>query len=583
MASQAAFGAMHVSEKTDFIAGENTNGWTISASQWKSPAYPAPVASFTASGTNLSDGATLSISYSQNSFTVTGTGSARLASFSADYETTRLATPEDIAVTNMLVGSFSASWPPVAGARGYRLSFYTNRLDGASDGTAIFSEDFSKLEGKGNAIALDNSFNANADTNADWTCETCYIAAGATGIVQVGSSKYLGWLSFQVPDGCLGAGRTLRLRLSRHSSSGADMPVTRVSSGGQTNILAVLQPGTEMSEHLVPLPFLASGDRIYVNSPTNKMNNASQEGRIFLDSVHILEGCDPGHLVLDRFATAETSGTFFATNGMPAVEAFVTLTALAVDASDDSEESIPFALDLANPPLMPILRAVPISTLDGGTYETDFAELAVITAKTDWYNGVWPMPYWMGYNDRGELAGDIYRGTTGSTYTGFFAVSSVNEPDMGMALGFRAAKERDGHFGIAFLNDTRTPRVDFSLTCAGVQWNYRNTIPMTNTVEYLVTNELVDTAAPGDWKTVKALEFTPPYTTTYNDGGADCWRGGPRTAALDGVSLGIGEYLVIRFSDWRLSGTGINKGGAGLESFSISSSARRMATYMTIR
>ena len=63
MASQAAFGAMHVSEKTDFIAGENTNGWTISASQWKSPAYPAPVASFTASGTNLSDGATLSISY----------------------------------------------------------------------------------------------------------------------------------------------------------------------------------------------------------------------------------------------------------------------------------------------------------------------------------------------------------------------------------------------------------------------------------------------------------------------------------------------------------------------------------------
>ena len=57
-----ACGTMHVTDKADFINGENTNGWTFSENQWRSPAYPVPVASFTATGTNLSDGAALTVS-----------------------------------------------------------------------------------------------------------------------------------------------------------------------------------------------------------------------------------------------------------------------------------------------------------------------------------------------------------------------------------------------------------------------------------------------------------------------------------------------------------------------------------------
>ncbi len=587
----AAHGVMHVTDSADFISGENTNGWIVSDGQWTSPAYPVPVASFTAVGTNLSEGASLSVSYSQNRFAINRTGGdARLSAFTVDYVVSRLPVPAGFAVTNIIEGSFAASWQPVADAICYRLSFYTNRLDGVSAGTSIFDEEFSAIPSKGTSTSLDeDTFNALTDTRAGWTFENCCYGVNTAGVVQVGMASKPGWLAMSVPQACAGTGRTLRIAAWNYSSSiGPDMPVRHISAdGSETNVVAVVALDNVGSNIYVSLPELAAGDKLVFHSTTNKDHTVGKDGRVNLDAVQILDGYDPGHYVLDCHATADVVGTAFTTNGMPALDGFVTLKACSANAADDSDETEPLELNLAHPPLMPILRAVPMSTLDEGVYEADFSVLTNITSQTTWYNGVWPIKYWMGYNDKGEIATTLRVGTTNTTYTGFFAVTThypyTTEPrTIDYALGFRMAKDRDGHHGIAFLNDTQAPRTNFRITRGIIQWNYNNKLQsMTNTVEYLVTNELVGTAAKGNWISIPELTFTPPYTATYNDGGAEYFSAGHYpTVTLDNVTLGIGEYLIVRFSDWRSSD---NKGAAGLYLFKLESERKRAASFMLIR
>ena len=580
-----ACGTMHVTDKADFINGENTNGWTFSENQWRSPAYPVPVASFTATGTNLSDGATLTVSYSQNRFTVVRSGNATLASFSAGYVVSKLPPVAGFAITNIIDGSFTASWSPVDGAIGYRLNFYTNRLDGYSAGTELFGETFEHVGSSGSASSSidSNDLDGWSDHRPGWSCENCGKGYNIPGVVRIGTSSKLGWASLPISQNCAGAGRVLRIVAWNYASGiGPDMPITHVSADGSTtNVVDVVALGYEREEEglYITLPELAEGDLLVFHSTTNKAHAASKDGRINLDTVQILDGYDPGHYVLDRYAVAETTGTMFATNGMPILDGFVTLAACAANADDDSNETEPLVLDFANPPLMPILRALSISSLDNGVYEADFSVLSAFTSQGTWYNGVAPIPYWMGYNDKGEITTVIRPATTNSSYNCFFAVPLSAGPSPEYGLGFRAAKDRDGHHGIAFFNDLPVPRINIAVSCKGVQWSCRNEIPMTNTVEYLITNELVSTAANGDWKTIPGLEFTPPFTKD-GFGTFERWRGETLAATLSGVKLGTGEYLIIRFTDWRSS---TDKGGAGLESFRFSSERKPLASYMVIR
>ena len=588
-----AFGVTQIMERADFISGDNTNGWTIMEGSWTSPAYPTNVAAFTATGTNLSEGSTLAISYGQNRFTITRTGNAALSAFSAGYVLAKLPVPSGFAVTNLLEGAFSASWSPVEDAIGYRLSFYTNRIDGATDGTALLAEDFSFVTAKGSASKLDaDEFNALTDTRQGWTIATCYHGIDLAGVVQVGSASAPGWISFSMPLACTGTGRTLQIEAWNYNqSAGPDMPIHHVTADGSvTSVVAVVTLEDEPSTINVPLPELHLGDRIYIHSTTNNDHKASKDGRVNLDAVRVLVGFDPGHVVHDRYATADVGGTSFSTNGMPALDGFVTLKARSADSADDSDETEPIELDLANPPPMPILRAVPITSCDDGVYEEDFESLTNITAATRWYNGVWPIPYWMGYNEKGEIKTNIRMGTLTTTATEFMVFDTRKHaaqffedgilPDgwsSGCVLGFRESKDHDGHHGIAFHNDTSAPRRNIGISCEWIQWNYNNPVPMTNTVEYLVTNELVGVAAPGDWISVPALAFTPAYTSNYNDG---TFCQGIGNTVLGGVTIGVGDYMIIRFSDWRSSTI---KGGAGLDRFRFTSERQPLASYMLIR
>ena len=576
-----AEGRMHVSDTADFATGANTNGWTFAAGSWTSPAYPTNVASFALVGTNLSEGATLSVTCSRNTFTLLSSGGARPVTFTAEYTLSRLPPPEGLTLTNLVDGAFAAVWQPVEDAVGYRLAIFSNHVEGAVAGTPVFAESFDGVPGKGSVTAIDaDTFDALTDTHAGWRVHTCYHAASPlSGVVQIGSSAALGHLALPLPPDCAGAGRTLQLAARRYAAAGRDMPVTLVSAdGATTNAVGSVALTESAGVHHIPLPPLTAGDVLCLHSTTNKIANREADGRVLLDAVAILDGYDPGRTETVSLAAVDVAGTAFATNGLPPFVGSVAVVALAAHPADDSDAAVA-ALDLVNPPPMPILRAVPLSGCDeSGVYAADFGGLSNVTAATTWYNGVWPVPYWMGYNDQGALVSSVRKATTNTTYSGFFAFRSAAVPDMGWALGFRGSSSRDFHHGIAFWNDTDSPRIGFGLSFAYVQWNWRNELPMTNTVEYLVTNELVGTAAPGGWVSVPALTLAPPCTAA--DGAdADCWSGGVRTAALEGVTLGVGDYLIVRFTDRRTP----TSGGIGIADFRVSSSRKPRVNCIIFR
>ncbi|MCQ2389948.1 MAG: hypothetical protein MJ240_00880 [Kiritimatiellae bacterium] len=570
-------GIQHIVNTADFVLGLNTNGWRTSDTSWTSPNYPAAVESFVLSGTHLAEGATFGVTYSGGSFTISAVNGAQLTSFTANYTLTNLEPPQGLAITNVVEGSFHVTWAPVVDATGYLLQLYTNRIDGATSGIPLFDEKFSRVPSKGSSTALDPAtFSALTDTSAAWGLSACYYGITPNvGVIQIGSSSKPGYLSLPAPilvqgkDNC-----TLEVSARRfNATTAADMPITCVTANGETNLLGVLTLTEESASRYLPLPTLVNGDTLYFHSATNK-----KDGRIALEGIRILEGHSTGTAVLAPFMEITTTACRHDFQNLPIVKIAARVTALAADAKDNSQPSPPVVLDLANPPRMHVLRAFPLSLCPDGVYAENFSALSNITAKTSWYNGIWPLPYWMGHNDREEPVGTIGLATTSATTSGFFSFLPATGIEKDRALGFRGSSERDFHYGIAFLNDTSTPRNHFTISYVGVQWNHRNTVAMANTFEYLVTNELVNTAAPGSWTSVPALDFAPPCTTTIQ-ADQDEWWGDTQSATLKGVTLGVGQYLIIRWTDARSP----SSGGVGVSNFRLSSERLPLTSCIIIR
>ena len=574
---QLLFGVQHIVNTADFALGLNTNGWRTSDTSWTSPSYPAPVESFALSGTHLTEGSTFGVTYSGGTFTISAANGAQLTSFTANYTLTKLESPQNLTITNVVGGSLRVIWNPVVDATGYLLQLYTNRIDGAAEGIPLFDESFSRVPSKGSSIALDhNTFPTLTDTSANWGLDVCYYGITPNvGVIQIGSSSKPGYLSLPAPSNIQGRDDcTLEISARRfNATTAADMPITCVTANGETNLLGVLTLTEESASRYLPLPALANGDTLYFHSATNK-----KDGRIVLESIRILEGHSAGTVVLDPFMAVTTTTRLHDFRDLPITEITARVTALAADAKDNSDPSHPVALDLANPPRMHVLRAFPLSLCPDGVYTENFGALSNITAKTSWYNGLWPLPYWMGHNDREEPVGTIGLATTSATTSGFFSFLPASGIEKDRALGFRGSSERDFHYGIAFLNDTGAPRNNFAISYVGVQWNHRNAVVMTNTFEYLVTNEMVNSAAPGNWTSVPALDFAPPCTTTIQ-ADQDEWWGDIQSATLEGVTLGVGQYLIIRWTDARSP----SSGGVGISNFRLSSDRLPLTSCIIIR
>lgn len=295
---------------------------------------------------------------------------------------------------------------------------------------------------------------------------------------------------------------------------------------------------TAPSNAVVALPNWKSGDRIVFHSSTNK-----SAYRLAVDEISLRTGYAEGTWTPVVCDSKDVPGTSAVFDDLPTTAVSVSVTARAATAVDDSPAAS-YTLDLAHPPPSVALTACP---LDGTSYSQTFDCLTNVTKKSDWRN-CRTVPHWQAWLDHGEgdveAVSEINQNAGTVKSSGLYAWHDATVPSY--ALGSLASGNRGFVFGLAFRNAQETALASVSVTFTAKQLDFRSgvkSIPF----EYLVTNELVSVASPGDWKAVEAAAFT---TLEENPAGAGSTtpRAETKTAVLpDTVS--VGGYLLIRWTD----------------------------------
>ena len=135
------------------------------------------------------------------------------------------------------------------------------------------------------------------------------------------------------------------------------------------------------------------------------------------------------------------------------------------------------------------------------------------------------------------------------------------------ALGFIASGSYVGRAGFTLVNNTTTPLTHFSITFTGEQWrNGGSNVANTLAFSYAVDAADMNT---GSFVNVTSFDFTSPVvgaTAALLDGNAPTNRR-TVTATVSGVPWGVGQTLVIRWTDKDDTGS---DDGLAIDDFSFS-------------
>ena len=560
-------------ERADFAGGGAPEGWTVENSAYCSPKYSGAVDrielsyhGFAANGSAtvyaLSNNvetqvAILSAASSAAAFDFPDTTDFRsfriatenglsLSSFTAYVSASVMEAPVGVAVSNNVTGtSFDAYWNPVADATGYRVYVWTNAVVGASAGTEVWVDDFSKAAaGSTSAKAVDSgNFNTSYSDTTFWVCNEYVYPSTTNGAIRLGASdrgKNGSLMSPHLPAG----DHYLRMRAWRYSADdGTDMPIIR-NSGGITSLVQIVtftkDPGVP-EDFMIKLPTLMDGDHLMFCSFTNK------KPRVILDRLAIVSGYsegqeEPSYIINGQDVGAATSCSFAGLPSVPvrfAVEAYGRRGVSS--AKTDAVE-----IDLANPDKAAALNACPISSLADKTYTQNFDSLSALTATTgdkEWLNGT-TLQYWQAYKGSSAVAAFKYNGGAGNT-GGLYALAT-NQNHTVRALGAYSSQNDEFSFGIAFTNDTGEAVRLSALSYVAQQWGFKNDTNQTLSVSVLVTNSLDWIATFDDGWT--ELGSTQSYV--YGEGVAhDTPVSTPVTVEQEaGVSVAPGQVLMLKWT-----------------------------------
>ena len=506
------------SERADFTTGEGTNGWTISVADYVSPTYASAVdrislsysgaaagsatVSAVANGGGESPVATLSAAANVatfdfpettdfRAFRISTTGDWRLFSFAADVSATFLVAPSNVVATALTTDSLEVSWDPVADATGYRILIWTNKIVGASNGTEIWVDDFSRaLAASGSSPSALNPtvFNESYADHQYWEVNEFIYPSSSNGAIRIGASDRSKGGVLTTPH-LPGGNWHLRMRAWRHSrDDGTDMPIYRNSSGSISLVQVVSftkGPG-EPEEFLIALPTLLEGDHLMFYSFTNR------SPRVILDRVALVSGYSEGVATPDVFReiSVDAATPFTVENLPPSEPVFVRVTATGTHGLS-SEASADVAVDLAHPPPRTILNSCPLLGLEDGIYAQNFDSLSYVvntTSGSPWFNGS-TLTYWQLWQE--NLAPTNISFYAGGNQTGArFVTLAANSADPVRAFGARAKQGTSMVWGIPFTNDTDSVMKLTDISYSVQQWGFANTESHALVCSYLVTNRL---------------------------------------------------------------------------------------------
>ena len=447
--------------------------------------------------------------------------------------------------------SFRLKWPAVSGAAEYRVSIWTNVMEGASAGSVAWSESFSKAMASSSSTAISNAerFYEDYADNPGWTMVSNVYPSVDSGTVRLGNTTKPGELmmaSMQFPEG-----RTLRVLARRQTSSeGAIFSAWKRSGDVLSEIGDACEIGEQTTECLWLLPRMEAGDSLVFRSASGR-----KSCRTILDEVEILEGYSRGRPVPDHAVNADASGglSYYASDLPTAVWAF------AVEAVDEAGRTVSAStnmVDLVNPPPQPVLDAVLLSEIPrrGGvrTWREDFGSFTNVFPSggntAEWLNGT-TLPHWQAYGGGIPLT-DITRNNGKGTSKGLYAYWTTNKLASTYSLGvMTTGTAEEFAYGLAFRNDTAFNVRRISVNYDGVQFGFKNSEQNELVCECLVTNELVSVAVEGNWHPYDGLTFR---TTKDNTSGLASGEDQPVVTAVSSEVIGANvpkdSYFMIR---WR--------------------------------
>ena len=478
--------------------------------------------------------------------------------------------------------SFRLNWPSVSGAAGYRISVWTNALEGSSSGRVLWHESFSKAMSSTSYTAISDSerFNENYADNSGWTVVSNVYPSVDAGTVRLGNTSNPGELISPPMAAVLGG--TLRVRLRRLTTSeGAIFSVWRNSGGVLSGIGEAQEIGVESSECVWTLPEIGAGDCLVFRSASGK-----KSCRTLLDEVEILEGYSAGVLTPDHAVNAEqVSATSYAVESLPcAVWMFAVE---AIDGSGVVLAATTNTVDLVNPPPQPVLDAVVLSEIPrkGGEciwYEgfSSFTNVFPTSKNTaDWLNGA-TLSHWQAYCGEDPVS-NVIRNNGAGTRKGLYAYWATNKVAETYSLGTMTTGTAEEYvYGLSFRNDTEFSVRKIVVHFDGMQFGFKNKEVQELICEYLVTNELVSVAVDGDWRVCDNLTYvTSKDNTSGLESGEDLPVATEISAEITDVSIAKDGYFMLR---WRRSATS-NAAAMAIDNVSVAFTVQSRPLTIVVR
>lgn len=475
-------------------------------------------------------------------------GSYYVTSVDARWVGGPLQPPTNVHADNVETNAFVVRWTPPDDAESCRAYVWTNVVVGACAGTAVWSETFANALAKSGAAQAISSgtlhgYCDSVDDSRYWELDHVYPSVDA-GALRIGGTETNGWMT--TPHLPRGEGLTLHLRARRQNSDdGTDMPV-KIVTGGQTQDVAIVRLTSEFADYHLALPTLEEGDSLVFHSTTNKKST-----RVIVDTIRLLEGYDAGTVQPDWIVNGVTVvGDEYAVSGLRPQEYVFSVEAVR---GGETAGSPTGRVDLAEAGKPKIPNAVPFSEVNGCEWWCPFDYFAVLFPGTGntcaWVNGL-TLGLWQAWWD-GVPPDSVTRNKGAVANGGLYAYWTTNETVASYALGLNVgSKAQSCVVGVVFVNDLSVELDEFALSYVGLQFGFQNKAEQYIECEWLVTNELVSVAAEGAWRSEPDLVFRTPAVGLGETlkGGTDLPRGGAVSAALRGLRLRPGEYLLLR---WR--------------------------------
>lgn len=563
----------------DFAHSEGIEGWTCDGSSFVSPQFNGEIVSVSPSCTGLGNGGEVKVvGRGPCSYTLECSGGATVSSVSTVWMDPRLPVPGGLWVTNVFPGAFTAVADPVEGAARYQLSMYTNIMVGASAGTISWIETFDAVATTMSTSArLTADHMKHADNPSAWSWNANVYLSAVAGTVRVGKSE--GGSGELAASGLATFGGThLRLRACRTGNDdGQNLEVSFVRSG-DTGVVETVELRSVMADYYLPLSGVGAFDTVVLKSvPVSP----SKDARTLVDCLALVAGFEPGVATPVKVCSWLSDVPRFEIVDTFQVEASLSVGAIAAAGGQDldSVDSERVDVDLLHPPPMPMSLALKVSECAAGySYSPDFS---VLSGWSDsWYNGAYPLRYWMAETSRGAAVTAFGKGGADTTKSGMFHFTSeYGNLGLGCTLGVRCTSDDSFYYGFALYNDTEYPVTAFTNRFDAVQWGFKNSAAQTINFEWKVADELPGISASEGWTSVEGLAFTTTGTVGNRPGGSDCVVEAKEGALGDSLKLFPGQYLLIRFASPKMS----NCPGTGISNYRLAFSSAVVGTALFLR